>query len=294
MQSTLALLRREFIEHRTLFVIVPGLMLGAVVIMALYGIYTNGLEAPTEAEFNTRFRVVDAGLMAIFGLWTVYLIIALIFFVADAFHADRRNNALLFWKSMPQSDLKILGTKLLIGATVFPAFIFCWAILTGIAGWVLMALIAGQFGLTLPFDAGDTLGTFFNVGLAGLVYIALTLIWYAPLFGWVALMGTLFKGWAVPIAIVVPSVLVTAEQAITLGGARGPTPVSDFLSWRFEGLLAEEQIPAQFLSLEPATFTGLVGDMFANLDLAGTLGGLAFLAAAIWLASEYRRRRIEA
>ena len=42
------------------------------------------------------------------ALWLAYLAVALFFYFGDAFSADRRNNAMLFWKSMPVSDLKIL------------------------------------------------------------------------------------------------------------------------------------------------------------------------------------------
>ena len=58
-------------------------------------------------------------------LWFVYLMVALFFYFADAFNADRRNNAMLFWKSMPQSDFKMLMSKMLAGMTILPALIFC-------------------------------------------------------------------------------------------------------------------------------------------------------------------------
>ena len=53
-------------------------------------------------------------------LWGVYLLVTLFFYFADAFSADRRNNAMLFWKSMPVSDLKMLTSKMLAGLAVLP------------------------------------------------------------------------------------------------------------------------------------------------------------------------------
>ena len=63
------------------------------------------------------YGVFDVGYAGIALLWFGYLLIALFFYFADAFSADRRNNAMLFWKSMPQGDFKILLSKLVAGLT---------------------------------------------------------------------------------------------------------------------------------------------------------------------------------
>ena len=72
------------------------------------------------------FLAFEVGFLGMGALWFVYLMAALFFYYADAFNADRRNNAMFFWKSMPLSDFKILSSKMLAGLTIFPALIFGW------------------------------------------------------------------------------------------------------------------------------------------------------------------------
>ncbi len=62
----------------------------------------------------------EFGFLALSALWMVYLMATLFFYFADAFSADSRNNAMLFWKSMPQSDFKILASKLTAGLHPVP------------------------------------------------------------------------------------------------------------------------------------------------------------------------------
>ncbi len=75
-------------------------------------------------EIGGTLKFYELAFMASIAGWTFYLLITLFFYYADAFSADKRNNAMLFWKSMPVSDLKVLSSKMVAGLTVFPALIF--------------------------------------------------------------------------------------------------------------------------------------------------------------------------
>ena len=77
-----------------------------------------------ESARRLALKFFEIGFLGMAALWFVYLMVALFFYFADAFNADRRNNAMLFWKSMPVSDFSILGSKMLAGLTIFPALIF--------------------------------------------------------------------------------------------------------------------------------------------------------------------------
>ena len=65
-------------------------------------------------------RVYEVGFLAFAVAWCLYLLGTLFFYCADGFSADRRNNAMLFWKSMPVSDFKMLMAKLTATVTIFP------------------------------------------------------------------------------------------------------------------------------------------------------------------------------
>jgi ABC-2 type transport system permease protein len=290
MNAFIALVRREYIEHRLAFLVVPGIIIAAALALITYGFFVNDISLGPGETIPANFYIFDTVFMAAFGLWTAYLLVVLTFYVADAFNADRRNNALLFWKSMPQSDLKVLSTKMAAAGTLFPALVAFWALVTGIAAYFVALAFSSRLGLALAPDPGAVVSSWVQISAAGIIYMALTLLWFAPFFAWVGLLGTVVGRWAIPLSLLVPALVALAETAATLGGTRGTMTVSKFLEWRFTGLLDEQVIIDQFTALQPASAGPLIATMLDNLDVPNLLIGLAIGALMVWLASEYRRR----
>ncbi len=293
MRALFALIKREYLEHRIAFFYAP-IFLIVVVMAGIVLLLTTGrseFDLPAGAVLASPqlYEVIIGG---IFGIWSVYLLIGLFFYYADAFSADRRNNALLFWKSMPQSDLKILTGKSLSGITIFPALIFVFAVLTALIVWGMLLVFAAQHPVIAapePYAAVNSLG---RMGVVGAAYFGLTLLWYAPFLAWVAGLSTLFRRWSIPLAILIPAVVILLEFLNSLGRSTG-RPVAGFLARRLEGFPNEEQALAVLTNpLEgPPALLQLILD---SIDWWQMGYGLAFTAVIVVLASEYRRRRIEA
>ena len=73
--------------------------------------------APRAADMTSNpisFDIFNAFYSVSIIVWLGYLTLMLFVFFASSFSADRKDNALLFWKSIPVSDLEILGTKPLL------------------------------------------------------------------------------------------------------------------------------------------------------------------------------------
>src|SRR5689334_8996170 len=103
-KSWRALLTREFLEHRVSFLWAP---LGILVLLAIAGISSlslNRFAALAEEFIPYSLKIFEIGYLLLLALWLFYLAVAMFFYFGDAFSADRRNNAMLFWKSMPVSD----------------------------------------------------------------------------------------------------------------------------------------------------------------------------------------------
>ncbi|NOZ31577.1 MAG: hypothetical protein GXP01_00570 [Alphaproteobacteria bacterium] len=290
MSAYISLIRREYIEHRIAFLIVPGIIIVAALALITYGFFANDLSLQPGETIPANIYIFDTVFLAAFGMWTAYLLIVLTFYIADAFNADRRNNALLFWKSMPQSDLKVLGAKIGAAATIFPALVAAWAVVTGIAAYFVALAFSARLGLAITPDFASVLSSWAQISLAGIVYMVLTLAWYAPFFAWVGLLGTVVGRWAIPLSVLVPALVVLAEAAATLGGTRGTMTISKFLEWRFAGLLDEKVVIDQVTALQPASAADLIGGTLASIDVPNLLIGLVIGAILVWLASEYRRR----
>ena len=134
--------------------------------------------------------------------------------------------------------------------------------------------------------------SFGHLTLFGLIYIALSLLWYAPFMAWVGGLSAIFGRWSLPLAFVIPGVLMAMENMIAFAQIPRGGYIWGFLSKRLDfglnqydwGFMAAAPIP-----FDVRTYAWL---LFRNIDWTQMGLGLVFTVAIVWLASEYRRRRI--
>lgn len=294
MRALIALVRREYLEHRIAFVYVPLALLvivsAAFVYFLLAGEGTIVPPSGTNPAGNGLYRVAAGGA---FFLWSAYLIVALFFYYADSFSADRRNNALLFWKSMPQSDLKVLASKALSGITVFLFLILGFALVTSALAYVFVLAVSAQYAVVAAPGLSAAGLTLIQMLIVGFVYYVLNVLWYAPFLAWVAGLSTLFQRWSIPLAVLVPGIVMLIEFLNTVRNPLAGTPVADFLIWRSNGFVDEDIMAATLFSPGGTPFE-LIPMMLSDIDRLHLFVGFVFTVAIVWLASEYRRRRIQA
>lgn len=288
-----ALFVREYLEHRVAFQWAP---LGILVLLAISGLSSislgriKGLE---EFHFISAAKIFELGYLVLLALWLAYLAVAVFFYFGDAFSADRRNNAMLFWKSMPVSDAKILSSKTLSGLLFFPGIILVVGMVSGLLFYLLVniaAYIAPVIGFLNPLEG---LGGFVQVTLFGVVFFVLTMAWYAPFFAWVGGLSTIFGRWSMPLAFVIPGLLAVIENISFFGqGPRGGY-IWQYIAYRSNSPALNEA-DFQLMAMNSQSFDAsfYVGRMFQHTDWTQMGIGLAFAVLVIWLASEYRRRRI--
>lgn len=298
MKSWIALVKREFSEHRGAFLIAPAVITTVVTIVVAIGVLTN------EPEFKQSInnmpgsvQFYEAGFVAAALLWAVYLMISLLFYFSDAFHADRRNNALLFWKSMPKSDLEVLGSKTLAGFTIFPIAILGWVLVSGLLLFGIAHLVGAMTLLYTAPTILEFLNSLFQIGIAAIVYYALALLWYAPLFGWAAFLGTLFKRWSIPLFFVIPALAVLLERVVNIRKLNYESKILEFINFRLE-MTGEENVnfdpEVWIMQDKSASAIELIGFALAEIDWMHMAIGWLILGLFVYLAAEYRRRLIEA
>ncbi len=292
LKSWWALLVREYLEHRMAFVYFP---LGIVVLMALSavsGLGFNKIRFLSGPVLPSGLKIFELGYLVLLAVWFAYLAVTLFFYFGDTFAADRRNNAMLFWKSMPVSDFKILAAKFLAGITLFPAIIIVIAAVTGLMHFLLVSAAGFVMPALVPPPPLTALQSFVQITAFGIAYFALSLLWYAPFLAWVGGLSTVFGRWSLPLAFVIPGLFGVAEN-IALFGNGGPRGgyVWSFLSQRLQYGLPERDLTRIMLS--PSFDAGwTLQDLLAATDWTSLGLGLVFAAIVLWLASEYRRRRI--
>jgi ABC-2 type transport system permease protein len=300
MLSMKALIKREFLEHRGAFLYAPAILLSIIAIAVAFIVVAGSGEL--RGELDGELIVVPSGeiiyqigLAADFMIWFVYLTGALFFYYADSFSADRRNNALLFWKSIPQSDLKILTSKALSGITIFAGLIFGFALLTGVLMYLVLVLVSLQHPDIAAPGLFFAVITLVKMGFVGAIYYLLLLLAQAPALAWVAGLSTLFRRWSIPLAFLIPGTIILLEFINSISGFGNGRPFAEFLGNWFDFDILDGDLATEIL-IDP---TKDVPFELLRLILSGTewLGmgvGLAVTAGVVYLASEYRRRRIGA
>jgi ABC-2 type transport system permease protein len=292
LKSWWALIDREYLEHRVPFLYFPLGILALFAISAASSLTFNRFRLAGGFQFGGTLKIFELGYIIVIALWLAYTAVALFFYFGDAFSADRRNNAMYFWKSMPVTDLKILASKFLAGVTLFPALIFAMAAISGLLFFAAINIASVTFPVLGPVDPVATLGSFAQITAFGIVFLVMALLWYAPFLAWVGGLSTVFGRWSLPLAFVIPGVLAAMENMIAFPYIPRGGYVWGYLSNRLKFGLSDFDLgllvasPAQF---DARTYTWL---LLREIDWVSVGTGLVFTIIVLWLASAYRRRRI--
>ena len=295
MKAFSALIRREFLEHRGAFLVGP-LALVAVLLGSTILAFTVGrIDARFSGALFTAapMRIYEWGFLGFAFAWSLYLVATLFFYCADSFAADKRNNAMLFWKSMPVSDFTVLLSKLGAALSIFPGTIFAIALLSGFLLFgvaVSTSALQGGGGFAL---LGNVAGVYAQVAGSLLVVLALGLLWYLPFMAFVGALATVVGRWAIPLSLLFPALLSTIEWVV-LGGGWQPlsTRIWAYLQYRIDFPLTQGYIEAWSTSAVPFSFRAFAADLIARISWTQIGIGIACALLLVYLASEYRRRTI--
>ena len=182
--------RRELWENRSIY-IAPLVAAGVVVLgSALTAFSLPGrrrlalLLDPTRQRAAVEMPYDIAAMMIMFTAFIVG-----IFYSLDALHGERRDRSILFWKSLPVSDLIAVLAKAFVPLAILPLFSFVIAQVTQFALLLISSLALLPSGLS---NTTWQLLPFFR--LSGILFYGLitSALWEAPIYGWLLLVS----GWA--------------------------------------------------------------------------------------------------
>jgi len=289
MRTITALIQREYLEHRGAFLYAPGIILALLTIVLAAA--TSFDRIPGRIiNFGGATKLFEVAFLGMAAMWLVYLLAALFFYFADAFNADRRNNAMLFWKSMPVSDFTVLGTKMLAGATIFPALVLVAAAINSLLVLIFGYVAVLRMGFLGTPDLLTVLGVAGQVALFAIPAMLLTLLWYAPFFAWVGMLSTLVGRWSIPLAFLIPGVIGLFEKLILRFEGPDGGYFLGWLSTRMDMVGGRTVIEPELL--REGGFNGLsaLTSLVGQIDWTQMAAGLAVAVIFVALAAEYRRR----
>jgi ABC-2 type transport system permease protein len=207
--------RRELWENRSIYV--APLIVAAVQVFG-FAISTIGLAErrravllldPAKQRAAIEMPYDVAAMMMIFIVFIVG-----VFYCLDALHGERRDRSILFWKSLPVSDLTAVLSKAIIPLVVLPLLAFAFTVCVQV-----IMLLMSSVNLTIHDVSPATTWAHFPVVqnwvvlLYGLVVLA---VWHAPIYGWLLLVS----GWArrsTFLWAVLPLIVIQIFEKITFG-----------------------------------------------------------------------------
>jgi ABC-2 type transport system permease protein len=267
--------RRELWENRSIY-IAPLAVAGFALVGFL--IATIGLSLSTP-DLTQRRTILEEPYSFATALIMGAAFIVGLFYCLEALHGERRDRSILFWKSLPVSDLTTVLSKASIPFVILPALAFVVTVATHLIMLLLSTAVLKGSGLSAA-ALWARLWLFQTQLLYHLVTVHV--LWYAPIYAWLLLVS----GWARRAAFLwagLPPLAIFMIEKLAFNTSH----FAALLRYRFSG-------PEEFVITEPGSFA-LHPMMHLNLGKFLSTPGLwtGLLVAAIFLAAAVRLRRYQ-
>lgn len=300
MNAFITLLRRETWEHRSVY-IVPAVVGGILLLTHFYGIveasrhedWSYIVSRFTDLAAHKRTGVLGALLTGAAVPFVIAMAFVTFFYLLDALYSDRKDRSILFWKSMPVTDLSTVLSKFATASVVIPlltlAIVAATQIVMMLTGTVLV-WIGGGSAWELIWSPAPV----FQVWTL-LLYLALIgAIWLAPVAGWLLLASAWARRGPFLWAVLPPIAVGWAEYAMFR-----TDEFWQFLGWRLSGHIQlgfRDDVESLSVYGDPSDAMDIDvsgGNVLDIVDAGtffgdpGTWGGLVaaavLMAGAVWL-----------
>ncbi len=301
MKQLMILIRREFWENRSTFLVVPAVITGFFLLILLVGAVASStgamtvsidadsqqdieflddmlitghlydyallqLDSRTMAEremyINAAMQALSAPLL--FSLWFVIFL-----YLLGALYDDRKDRSILFWKSLPVSDAMTVLSKLLTALVIVPGVYLLGVIVLQLSALLFVTL--SSFGTDISaFDTVWRPAAVFSTWARYVGLLFFYALWALPFFGWILAVSAYAKSAPLAWAVGVP-LAIRIVEAIFTSQAR----VGDWMQ--------DHIIPISFLDHHRPIAENAGSYLFSLQMLSALVVGGAFIYLAIWL-----------
>ncbi len=207
-----ASIRKELWEFNGMLKWVPITLAGVFIFIPLLSVLLSGIDMQKSlheigqiaadlgrlTQLEQTDRVSEIFFVSAIALSTPFIAIGFIvqiYYFGNCLFDERRDQSVMFWRSLPVSDGMTIASKLLTGAIVIPVIFFGAATLL-----MLLILVLGVVASVILSVGYDIYlwGWFTSAGIvSGIGYIWLSLVpvavWLLPLYSWLMLASVYAK-----------------------------------------------------------------------------------------------------
>ncbi|RLA05705.1 MAG: hypothetical protein DRQ47_00450 [Gammaproteobacteria bacterium] len=219
MNTVITLLKREYWENRGSFAITPVAIGGffvLVMLLALFntehitsthgfgsisinGISVSGMDflGNMTIEFanlplEKRENIWELGFYGISSSFTLVMILVSFIYLLGSLYDDRKDRSILFWKSLPVSDLLTVMSKVLTVIFVIPALFAVAATATYLAIMIIASIVALFSGGSIWASIWEP-APFLTAPLKLYFTYIVQSLWAAPFLAWLLLVSSWTK-----------------------------------------------------------------------------------------------------
>jgi ABC-2 type transport system permease protein len=180
--------RRELWENRSIY-LAPLIAAGVVLFgfgITAFSLPQRRLNALALDSVRQRAAIeMPYDVVAMMIMFTVFIVG--IFYCLDALYGERRDRSILFWKSLPVSDLTSVLSKAIVPLAILPLITFVIVLATQFIMLLISTAILLPSGL-----AGTTwqLLPWPRLSLMLLYGLVTSALWEAPIFAWLLLVSS--------------------------------------------------------------------------------------------------------
>jgi len=276
--------KRELWEHRSLY-IAPLAVAALILVGFTIGLVDLPAKLRTAAAaggMNQRALVEQPYTFAALLLMGTTFVIG-IFYCLDALYGERRDRSVLFWKSLPVSDVTTVLAKACVPLFILPLLTFAVTIVTQVCMLLVASgrLIGTGLSVWSQLSFGEMTWTLFHHLVLGHG------LWYAPIWGWLLFCSAWARRTPVLWATL-PLLAVGLVEKIAFGTAY-------FGNWLGSRLMGGPADPAPAPDNDHGvsmTMVGITGSTPSQLLISpGLWIGLALTAVFLALAVRLRHSR---
>jgi ABC-2 type transport system permease protein len=237
-------------------------------------------------ELQTRLLVVVyAGLALVMDM---VLGIVAFFYALDSLYSDRRDRSVLFWKSLPISDIETVLSKFAVAAILIPLI----ALAASVVAQLVIAA-GGSVRLSMNGLPGSMMWApeaLFGGFTVALLWCVTAILWYAPIIGYLMLASAWAPRGPFLWAVLPPVGLWVLERVVV-----GSEYIGDFITDRLfgmyrllgtrnEGGLDELERSDELSDIGNLDLVGSLREFYASPELwLGVVAAALLLAAAMWV-----------
>ncbi len=295
------LIRREFWEHRNIFLVLPAITTGFFLLLMFLMLLVSGtdvaeINVDTDGQqgkgfFNNsivagdvyklivyqldarptedRARYINSGLQTMGAPLMLILWFVMFFYLLNSLYNDRCDRSILFWKSMPVSDAMTVISKLVTGLWLVPLVYLLGVALLQLVGMLMLSFATMGTEISL-WETIWAPASIFSNWIQYLGVILFYSLWALPFFAWLITVSAYAKSVPLVWALGVPVALTIIEAIVS--------NQSLFANW-----MKDHMAPISFLS-QGQSVTDNIWNLLASLQMvsAVVVGGV-LIFIAIWL-----------